>query len=124
MRGFLFGLGIALSGCAAKPSAIGADTADELAGRIAGQPQSCVSIEPTSSLRVIDPATLGYGNGRTIYVSRLRARCSGLTALSTIVLDARGTQYCRGDHFRAAETGAVVLGPICVLGPWVPYRQP
>ena len=124
MRRILFSLAISLAACTAQPAPIGTARADELAGRVAGAPQSCVPSQPTTNLRVIDPATLVYGSGRTVYLNRLRAPCPGLTSMTTLIFDLHATQYCSGDHFRTIEPGLTIPGPVCFLGDWVPYRRP
>ena len=45
-------------------------------------------------------------------------------APSLIVEGGTGGQYCRGDRVRGLEPGAIIPGPTCNLGDWVPYRQP
>ena len=115
---------LAAAGCTQATFPSGRAPADALAGRIAGPPQSCVSALPTTSLRAIDPATLVYGFGATIYVNRLAYRCPGLTRTSTMIFELHGSQYCSGDHFRTVETGSTIPGPACFLGEWVPYRRP
>jgi len=122
MRLLLILCTISLAACA--PAAPPSDTAfSELAGRVAGPAQSCVSAYPTTNLRPLNEATLVYGAGRTIYVNRLRAPCPGLTPTSTLFLDVRGSQYCSGDHFRTVETGSMIPGAVCLLGDWLPYRE-
>lgn len=113
-----------LLGCSRPVVPPGADLAQTLAGRIAGRAQNCVPIQSTSNLRVINAATLGYGSGSTIYVNRLDGPCPGARELSTIIVEVHGSEYCRGDRFRAVELAGTIPGPICVLGDWVPYRRP
>lgn len=116
----------ALAACTrpAEPSSPAA-FAREIAGHVAGPAQTCVSTFPDENLRVIDASTVAYGSGRTIYVNRLGGPCPALSQHNTIVVDAQdGSQYCRGNRIRAAEPGAIVPGPWCTLGDWVPYRTP
>src|SRR4051794_33899772 len=101
MRRFPFGIIIvALAGCGSRPAQLPTAAADELAGRVAGAPRRCVSSQPIVNLRVIDAATIAYDLGSRLYVNRLRSTCPGLNPMSTILFDAQGPQYCRGDHFR------------------------
>ena len=93
-------------------------------GRIAAPAQTCIPYETTQSLRVLDPRTLAYGWGRTIYINHLDAACPGLRPTSTLVVEPNGSQYCRGDRVRTLEAGTAVPGPTCLLGAWVPYRKP
>jgi hypothetical protein len=98
--------------------------AQELQGRVAGAAHSCVSGTSTTSLNIIDPQTLAYRSGGTIYVNRLRAACPGLRPSATLIVESRAGQYCRGDFVRALEPGSSIPGPICPLGDFIPYRSP
>ena len=99
--------------------------AETVAGRVAGPPQTCISSNPAENLHVIDPQTVAYGYGRTIYINRLAAACPALSQFNTIIAEAStGNEYCRGDRVRGLETGAIIPGPSCNLGDWVPYRMP
>lgn len=98
--------------------------ARDLAGRVAGKAQSCVTSFPNENLRIIDAQTIAYGSGRTIYVNHLGAPCPALSPYNTVIADVQGGQYCRGDRVRGLEPGATIPGPWCVLGNWIPYRQP
>lgn len=119
----LFGLTM-LAGCSRAVVPPGADLARTIAGRVAGPAQSCVSTQSASNLRAIDPATLGYGSGSTVYINQLGGPCPGLRELSTVIVEVQGGRYCRGDHFRAVELTGGIPGPVCILGDWVPYRKP
>ena len=113
------------AGCMRPLSPSGSTVAEEIAGRAAGPPQSCISSSPQEGLRVLDAATLAYGHGRTIYVNNLGAACPGLEPTGTLIVEpGLGGQYCRGDHVRGREMGAIISGPTCILGDWVPYRRP
>jgi hypothetical protein len=110
------------SACAAG-AAREADLSSELAGRSAGPPQDCVGTSTDAGLAVRDSQTLVYRRGDAIWVNRLAAACPGLDPMSTLIVDAHGSQYCRGDPIRAVEAGRSIPGPICLLGPFTPYRR-
>lgn len=112
------------AGCARPATPAGSVLAQTLAGRVAGTPKVCVSTLPSQNLRILDPGTLAYGDGRTIYVNRLPGPCPGLQPLNTLIVDAQPGQYCRGDRVRPLEIGSVIPGPSCNLGDWIPYRTP
>jgi hypothetical protein len=95
----------------------------ELEGRTAGPPRACVPVRQTQSLQIVDRQTLVYRDGDTVYVNRLGANCPGMRPLSTLVVEAYGSQYCRGDRVRAVETQNALPGPFCVLRDFVPYRH-
>ena len=114
---------LATAACA--PTAAPGDDglARELAGYTAGAPQACVVTFPNQNLRVIDQSTLAYGYGTKMYVNRLGGPCPALEPLNTLIVDAQAGQYCRGDRVRGLEPGAVIPGPTCNLGDWIPYRK-
>ena len=115
----------AIAGCAKPAEPGGTAFANELSGRVAGPPQSCVSNTSNQNLRAIDASTIALGLGRTIYVNHLPGPCPAIAPLNTLIIDARdGTQYCRGNRVRGLEIGAIIPGPTCNLGDWVPYRLP
>ena len=116
----------ALAGCARSDiGSAGAEEAfaRELAGRVAGETQSCVSSSPQVNLRVIDRRTIAYDRGRTLWVNRLQADCPALDPLNSLIVEGSSGQYCRGDRIRGLEPGAVIPGPICILRDWTPYRR-
>lgn len=111
--------------CSSPVSPPRAGFADATAGMVAGPPQTCVSTNPAENLHVLDPQTLAYGYGRTIYINRLAAPCPALGELNTLIVEGGvGGQYCRGDRVRGREPGAIIAGPSCNLGDWIPYRRP
>ena len=120
---FISGVGLALASCTGPVEPAGAGVARELAGKVAGPPQSCVSTFPDQNLRVIDSSTLAYGYGRKIYVNHLPGPCPAIEPLNTIIVHAYGSQYCRGDQVQGREPGAIIPGPQCVLGDWTPYTM-
>lgn len=100
-----------------------ADLSAELAGRTAGEPRDCVSTSPGVNLVPRGRQTLVYEVGDTIWVNRLGAQCPGLEEMSQLIIEAQGSQYCRGDHIRARNAGESIPGPICILGSFTPYRR-
>jgi hypothetical protein len=106
----------------AGPSRGETELAGELSGRTAGEPRECVAISPGSSLTARGREALVYRRGDTLWVNRLAAPCPGLDEMSQIVIEVHGSGYCRGDSFRTREPGLSIPGPICVLGPFTPYR--
>ena len=123
----LLPLALLIAGCAATT----ADTetreqrahAEELAGRTAGAPETCISARQGESLQIVDRRTLTYGHGRTIWVNRLDGGCPGLRPTNTLIVEANGSQYCRGDRIRALEPGTTIPGPYCILRDFVPYTR-
>lgn len=115
-----------LAGCAAagtdRPAREQEALGRELAGRVAGEAETCISASPSAGLTIVDRRTLTYREGRTLWVNRLGAECPGLRPLATLIVEVQGSRYCRNDRVRAVETGASIPGPTCLLGDFVPYR--
>ena len=96
----------------------------ELAGRIAGPPEHCVSIETQQSLRISDDRNLLlYCNGRTIWANRLPGQCS-FRVDDILVTERHGSLYCRGDFVRSIDRNSHIPGPGCGLGDFIPYKRP
>lgn len=114
-----------VASCTQPPTPQRAGAADILAGRLAGPPQTCISTNSAENIHALDPQTLAYGYGRTIYVNHLLGPCPAIDVPNTIIVEAAtGNQYCRGDRVRGREVGAIIAGPSCNLQDWVPYRLP
>jgi hypothetical protein len=122
MRWTMLLFGLVLASCGGPAPTTSSGPVSELAGRIAGAPQSCAPNSPNENLRVIDSSTVAVGSGSTIYINHLGAPCPGLAPLSTLIIDVQTGRYCRGDRFRALEPEAIIPGPTCILGDWIPYR--
>jgi hypothetical protein len=124
MRCLMLIAAVTIASCAPSVTPPASDFARVTAGRTPGPAQSCISSNQAESLRVLDSATLAYGSGRTVYINHLGGPCPGIAPLSTLFVETQGTQYCRGDRVRGREIGAIIPGPSCLLGDWVPYRTP
>lgn len=123
MKMAFVGLTVALAGCAAPPPIQPNAPIAELAGRVAGQPQRCVSIRQGESLQPANRNTLLYGHGRTVWINELQGGCGGFSRWDVLVLEPVGTQYCRGDLVRSIDPVSRIPGPTCRLGDFMPYTR-
>ena len=114
-----------VAGCAAVPAAErGPSELDLLLeGRVAAETRTCVSTQSGSNLTPVDGRSIAYRDGATIWVNRLAATCPGLAPDDIIVIEPSGSQYCRGDRFRAVEPGRSIPGATCILGDFTAYRS-
>lgn len=115
---------VLLAACAAPPSSVSQPGPPlELAGRVAGPAEHCVSITPMESLRVSenDRHLLVYGNGRTIYANSI-GQCR-FGSDDVLVTEPLGSQYCRGDIVRSFDRQTHIPGPACVLSDFIPYTR-
>jgi hypothetical protein len=96
----------------------------ELAGRGAGAPERCVSIQQSEALHTSDTNrhVLIYGSGRTIWANQLGPTC-GFGRDDVLVTEPIGSYHCRGDIIRSFDRYSRIPGPSCILGDWVPYRR-
>lgn len=131
MRGLMFLASLLLAGCAggSEPPRLterqAARLEGALAGKVAGDPVSCIPRHPQASLTAISGSVLLYRvNGRLVYRNDLVGSCPGLARGDTLVVRPFGSQYCRGDLARSADlTNGMVTGA-CALGSFTPYRSP
>ena len=98
----------------------------ELAGRSAGKPQRCVSVQPGMlfSTSGENPHLLLYDDGKTIWASDLGSGCAFGPGEPVIPAGDPASSYCRGDFVKAG--GRIELSPFgerCVLENFTPYRN-
>jgi hypothetical protein len=123
MRPLTLALCLTVASCAVPPAPIGQSVFPaELAGRVAGTPSRCLSIGPSSGLRVADSDRhmLISGSGRIVWSNSLGPSC-GFGPNDLLVFEPLGNQYCRGDIVRSVDRTSGIPGPSCVLGDFVPW---
>ena len=98
--------------------------ARELAELTPGEAERCVPARQNEALTIVDSRTVVLRSGPTVWVNRLDGPCPGLRPMSTLIVEAHGSQYCRGDRIRGLEPGSSIPGPLCVLRDFTPYRRP
>lgn len=94
----------------------------ELAGRTAGEPESCVRITPNASMRITDSHNLIYSEGSTVWLNT--NSCPAVSFNDLLVLHPTTSQHCRGDIVQTVDRTSGISGPTCVMGDFVPYRRP
>lgn len=122
LRATLFGL--ALGSCTAPPQPPQPQGPPiELAGRVGGRPQTCVTTTQLDVLRPSEnaPNVLIYGTGRTVWANNLGSCRFGSDDI--LVLQLYGSNLCRGDIVRSIDRLSRIPGPACVLNEFVPYTR-
>ena len=114
---------LVLAGCSSSPPTGPQGPIPQLAGRTAGTPRSCVTIQRDENLVVVDSRTVLYGSGKTVWLNHLRTECPGMNGMNILVTEPHGGQYCSGDTVRSLDPVSKVPGPTCVLGDFVPYSH-
>lgn len=127
---------ILLAGCAPSAS-VGTEAAaltpeqaetlnKELAGKVAGEPVTCLNgnARSYSTIRVSDDILLYRASGNLVYRNTLRGSCPGLARDNDIiVVRSFGSGTCRGDLFHLVDRTSGIRGPTCAFGEFVPYRK-
>ena len=94
-----------------------------LAGKSPGPAESCLPLQRTNDMTVIDDETILYRVGRTTYVNQPLGGCNSIGRGGyALVTRPSGSQLCRGDIATVVDvsTGTTVGG--CSMGDFVPYR--
>jgi hypothetical protein len=113
--------------CASMPraddSAARAELDKELAGKIAGQPRTCIRLDEANSAKIY-PDAIAYRTSRRLTYVNASPGCQSFDTDPIFVNDVRGSQLCRGDVVRLVSRAGGIPGPFCVLGDFTPYRTP
>src|SRR4051795_13295959 len=124
MRVRVIVLSASLSACtAAPPPPAVPGPMPELAGRVEGPAQRCVTMRPTETLRPAesDRHTLIYTIGSTIWANHIGA-CS-FDRNDALLIERTGSDLCRGEIVRSFDPVPKIPGPACILGDFVPYTR-
>jgi hypothetical protein len=102
-----------------------ADLDKALAGKVAGEPQTCINREPQTSLVAISNNVVLYRvNRKLVYKNDLIGSCSGLASGDTLIVRSFSGQMCRGDFATTANLQSGIQTGACALGEFTPYRIP
>jgi len=93
-----------------------------LAGKVAGKPTNCLSLQRSNDMTVIDDDTILYRDGRTTYVNKPLGSCNLLSRGSyALVTRSSGSQLCRGDIATVTDVSTGTTVGSCAIGDFVPY---
>ena len=94
-----------------------------LAGKVPGQPMTCLQPYMSNETITIDENTILFRRGDTIYRNELSGVCNCLgSGFYTLVTRTSGSGLCRGEIATVADVRSGVTVGSCVLGDFVPYR--
>ena len=113
----------AQAAAADRQAAIDAELAQELAGKVPGDPVSCINTSRIRSSKHIGDQTLLYEvSSKLVYRNDPVGGCNGLDFGRALITRTPSTQLCAGDIARVADlqTGMETGG--CAFSKWVPYR--
>lgn len=95
-----------------------------LEGRVAGEPQDCISMLGTNSSQVFDGTAIVYKSGGTYWVNRPRGGASSLDDDDILVTRLTGSQLCSIDPVLLHDRTSHMYRGFVSLGEFVPYRRP
>lgn len=93
-----------------------------LDGRVAGKPQNCIRLFPSTDLTVIDGTALVYKVGGTLYVNIPRDP-DRLDRDDALVTRSISTRLCRTDIVTTINANVGHYTGNIFLGEFVPYRR-
>ena len=111
----------AVGSCAPAPQTAVPEVIPQIAGRVAGPPQSCVPIQSSTNMMLENRHAFVYSTGPVVYVSA--TNCPA-TVDDIPVFHPTGSSHCRGDIVRMVDRVTQMPGPSCILGDFIPYRRP
>ena len=102
------------------------ELAEALAGRVPGQPVSCLPNYRADNMQIIDDWTILFRDGRTVYVQNPRGGCPGIASRRNVLVTRLfGTnQLCSGDISHLFDPTSGIGGGACVFSEFVPYTKP
>ena len=119
---------IAAAALAATPAAAAekrdpeAELAKLLEGRVAGEPQKCITLSSVSGSQIIDKTAIVYRIGSTLWVNRPKGGAESLDDDDILVTKTIGSQLCNIDTVELRDSSSRMYAGFVSLGDFVPYK--
>ena len=120
---------MALAGCATQPpqptqtAQSQAEFQKLVAGKVPGQPISCLPHYRAEDMVRIDDSTIAFRQGSTVYVNHLRSECANLKSdFYALVTHSNGSGLCSGDIAQVRDVSHGMIVGACGLGDFIPYK--
>lgn len=94
-----------------------------LDGRVAGEPQSCITLSSVNSSQIIDRTAIVYRVGSTMWVNRPKGGAGSLDDDDILVTRLTGNRLCSIDTVELRDRTSHMYGGFVSLGEFVPYRR-
>ncbi len=115
---------LAAAPAAAKEKPTGEEKlAKMLEGRVAGQPQDCITLSSATSSQIVDKTAIVYRIGGTLWVNRPRGGAESLDDDNILVTKLTGTRLCSIDTVELHDRNSHMYAGFVALGEFVPYRK-
>ena len=99
-----------------------AKLAKMLEGRVAGKPESCITMIGTRPLTRIDETALVYKSGNTIWVNYTKTPDAIDDSDYMVIQKFSGSQLCRSDQITTRDRFSDMYTGFIFLDDFVPYR--
>ena len=95
-----------------------------LDGRVAGEPQDCITLSSATSSQIVDKTAVVYRIGSTLWVNRPKSGAESLDDYdSVLVTKLNGTRLCSIDTIELHDRASHMYKGFLALGEFVPYRK-
>lgn len=94
-----------------------------LEGRVAGEPQNCISLSSARSSTIIEGTAIVYRAGSTLWVNRPKGGADSLDDDDILVTKTIGSQLCSIDAVQLVDRTSHMYSGFVSLGEFVPYRR-
>ena len=94
-----------------------------LAGRVAGEPQKCITLSNVNNSQIIDKTAIVYRSGGTLWVNRPKGGAESLDDDDILVTKLTGSQLCNIDTVELRDRTSHMYSGFVSLGEFVPYRR-
>ena len=94
-----------------------------LEGRIAGEPQDCISLSTARSSQIIEKTAIVYKVGSTYWVNRPKGGAESLDDDDILVTKTTGSQLCSIDAVELRDRTSHMYAGFVSLGKFVPYKR-
>jgi len=97
---------------------------DPLAGRVAGEPRDCISLDRNTSPSIVDERTILYRESeRRIWRTGPVGACPSLRPNTILIVEPSGAQLCRNDRFRTLLANTTIPSGYCRFTRFTPYDR-
>ncbi len=94
-----------------------------LEGRVAGEPQDCISLSTARSSQIIEKTAIVYKVGSTYWVNRPKGGAESLDDDDILVTKTTGSQLCSIDAVELRDRTSHMYAGFVSLGQFVPYKR-
>ena len=91
-------------------------------GRVAGEPQSCITTFASNRLRVVEHVGLAYERGDTVWIA-LANNPRSLDSFDIPVIRRTGSQLCKFDQITLVDRSSQMFSGVLFLDDFVPYTK-